>query len=62
MTRKGGLRLLLVLSCLSSLGCAGFGRPHLDNQQPPKKAEQTEEDKEDKYLKDLEKDLSLYSD
>jgi hypothetical protein len=62
MTLKSGLCLLLVLSCLSSLGCAGFGRPHLANQQPPKKAEQKEEDEEAKYIKDLERDLSLYSD
>jgi len=59
MTLKNGLRLLLVLSCLSSPGCAGFGQHHLEKQEPPKKAELT---KEDQYFKDLERDLSMYSD
>jgi hypothetical protein len=62
MTLKNGLRLLLVLSCLSSPGCAGCGRHHLEKKEPPKEAELTKEEKEDKYFKDLERDLSMYSD
>ena len=62
MTLKNGLRLLLVLSCLSFPGCAGFGRHHPEKQEPKKEAELTKEEKEDKYFKDLERDLSMYSD
>ncbi len=59
MTLKKGLRLLLLLSSLSSPGCAGFCRHHLEKQEPPKEAELS---KEERYLKELERDLSMYSD
>ena len=61
MTLKNGLRLLLVLSCLSSPGCAGLDRHHQEKQKPPE-AELTKEEKEDKYMKDLARDLHMYSD
>jgi hypothetical protein len=61
MTLKNGLRLLLVLSCLSSPGCAGFDRQHQEKQKPPE-AELSKEEKEDKYMKDLARDLHLYTD
>jgi hypothetical protein len=61
MTLKNGLRFLLVLSCLSSPGCAGFDRHHQEKQKPPE-AVLSKEEKEDKYFKDLERDLSMYSD
>ena len=59
MTLKKGLRLLLLLSCLLSPGCAGFCRQHLEEQKPPKEAELSEEDR---YFQELERDLSMYSD
>jgi len=61
MALKNGLRLLLVLSCLSSPGCAGFDRHHQGKQKPPE-AELTKEEKEDKYMKDLSSDLHMYTD
>jgi len=61
MTLKNGLRLLLVLSCLSSPGCAGLDRHHQEKPKPPE-AELTKEEKEDKYMKDLARDLHLYTD
>ena len=61
MTLKNGLRLLLVLSSLSSPGCAELDRHHQEKQKPPEAA-LTEEEKENKYLKDLERDLRLYGD
>jgi hypothetical protein len=61
MTLKNRLRLLLVLSCLSSPGCAGFDRHHQEKQKPPEAALTTEE-KDDKYMKDLARDLHMYSD
>gem|GEM_PF-4607780 len=61
MTLKNGLRLLLVLSCLSSPGCAGLDRHHQEKQKPPEAA-RTPQEKEDKYLKDLQRDLLLYGD
>jgi len=61
MTLKNGLRLLLVLSCLSSPGCAGLDRHHQEKPKPPE-AELTKEEKEDKYMNDLARDLHLYTD
>ncbi len=61
MTLKNGLRVLLVLSCLSSPGCAVFDRQHKEKQKPPE-AELTKEEKEDKYMNDLALDLHMYSD
>jgi len=61
MTLKNRLRLLLVLSCLSSPGCAGLDRHHQEKPKPPE-AELTKEEKEDKYMKDLARDLHMYSD
>ena len=59
MTLKKGLRLLLLLSCLSSQGCAELGRRYLGEQKPTTEAELS---KEDKYFQELERDLSLYTD
>ena len=61
MTLKNGLRLLLVLSSLSSPGCAELDRHHQEKPKPPE-AELTKEEKEDKYMKDLAMDLHMYSD
>ena len=61
MTLKSGLRLLFVLSCLSSPGCAELHRHHQEKQKPPEAA-LTEEEKENKYLKDLDRDIHLYAD
>jgi hypothetical protein len=61
MTLKNGLRLLLVLSCLSSPGCAGLDRRHQEKPKPPEAA-LTPQEKEDKYMKDLARDIHLYSD
>jgi len=60
MTLKNGLRLLLVLSCLSSPGCAWLGQ-HYEKPKPPER-ELTKEEKEDKYMNDLARDLHLYTD
>jgi hypothetical protein len=59
MTLKKGLRLLLLLGIFSSPGCAGLAQHHVEEQKPPKRAELSEEDR---YLNELERDLSLYSD
>jgi hypothetical protein len=61
MTVKKGLCLLLVLGSLSSPGCAGLPRVHEEKQKPPE-TPLTEQEKEDKYMKDLYRDLLLYAD
>ena len=55
MSTNRGVRLLLILACLSAQGCAGVG-----GQRSVQKPAQPADQKDD--LGELQRDLSLYAD
>ena len=60
MPRKSLLRYLLVLCSLGSSGCALFDHYHPPEEKPA--AAMTAEEKEAKYINDLQRDLRAYAD